>query len=394
MDRLRFLGRGSAFNPKEGNTSAYYIENKHLILLDCGETVYSDIVKVDLLKDIEKVDIFITHLHSDHVGSLSSLIYYLYYVKNIVPTVTFPIKKQLIDYLEASGNVEGIHYIINGASKYVENIEITPNKVSHYELFKDTETNRIVANSFISKSSIKNVFHSYGYYLKSPDKKIYYSGDSNEFNIDLEDIDIVYQDCALTDREDYPHLTFNQLCEKVKKEDRHKVKLMHIDNDDIFSLAFENGFEVVDLENEPSIYILKTISLHKKTEEDLIKEWKIRNIKYTKREVSYEDHLKYLKSWNEDKFGYNEEDNCYFNDLEVAKSYAIGNAGDMNDGGLYDYVVILKTALDRTYAMTNCKEAYLFKFNYNTCLYEPVEFNDSEEGRLIVKKLNISWLFE
>ena len=37
---LKFLGRGSAFNTKEGNTSAYYItKNNNLILFDCGSTV-------------------------------------------------------------------------------------------------------------------------------------------------------------------------------------------------------------------------------------------------------------------------------------------------------------------------------------------------------------------
>ena len=37
---LKFLGRGAAFNPKEGNTSAWFIENNELFLIDCGESVY------------------------------------------------------------------------------------------------------------------------------------------------------------------------------------------------------------------------------------------------------------------------------------------------------------------------------------------------------------------
>ena len=30
---LSFLGRGAAFNPKEGNNSAYFIENNQLFLI-------------------------------------------------------------------------------------------------------------------------------------------------------------------------------------------------------------------------------------------------------------------------------------------------------------------------------------------------------------------------
>ena len=38
---LRFLGRGAAFNPALGNTSAYVREGERLLLLDCGESVLS-----------------------------------------------------------------------------------------------------------------------------------------------------------------------------------------------------------------------------------------------------------------------------------------------------------------------------------------------------------------
>ena len=37
---LQFLDKGAAFNPKEGNNSAYFIENNQLFLIDCGESVF------------------------------------------------------------------------------------------------------------------------------------------------------------------------------------------------------------------------------------------------------------------------------------------------------------------------------------------------------------------
>ena len=394
MEKLKFLGMGCAFNPQKGNTSAYHIIDDHLILIDCGEGIFERIMNINLLKDIKEVDILITHLHSDHVGSLSSLIYYLYHVKKIVATITFPSKSNFDSFFIEQGNIENVHYKFNTKSKFIKDIEIIPNHTSHYELFRDVQTGEVISNPSEVITPIMNAFNSYGYYLKSPNKTIYYSGDSNEFNIDLSKVDLVYQDCSIVDIDPFPHFTFNKLCKAVKKEDRHKVYLMHIDSNDIFSLACENGFNVVSLEHRPSLYILKTISVREKTEDLLKKEWEIRNIKYPKTKVSYEDYLKFLEDWNDRYFEFSSEDNCYFKDLDTAKYYAKTNIADINDGGIYDYIAILKTDLETAYAMTNYDEAYLFKFNYKTNSYESIEFNDSKEGKFIIDKLGINYLFK
>ena len=47
---LLFLGRGAAFNPKEGNTSAYFLENNQLFLIDCGESVFERIINKKNIK--------------------------------------------------------------------------------------------------------------------------------------------------------------------------------------------------------------------------------------------------------------------------------------------------------------------------------------------------------
>ena len=76
---LNFLGRGSAFNINEGNTSAYFYSNGELFLIDCGESVFEKIIRNYLLDNIKAINILITHTHGDHVGSLGSLILYCFY---------------------------------------------------------------------------------------------------------------------------------------------------------------------------------------------------------------------------------------------------------------------------------------------------------------------------
>ena len=99
---LNFLGRGSAFNPKEGNTSAYFIENNELFLIDCGEDIFERIIKNNVLKDIEKINALITHTHSDHIGSLGSLIMYSYYIIKKKVNIILPSNAKYIENIKGS----------------------------------------------------------------------------------------------------------------------------------------------------------------------------------------------------------------------------------------------------------------------------------------------------
>ncbi|MEZ4684660.1 MAG: MBL fold metallo-hydrolase [Bacteroidia bacterium] len=69
---IRFLGTGGAFDAHLGNSAAWVELNGSKILLDCGHSVYGRLRKLGLA---DKIDyILLTHLHDDHVGSLSTTI--------------------------------------------------------------------------------------------------------------------------------------------------------------------------------------------------------------------------------------------------------------------------------------------------------------------------------
>jgi len=74
---ITFLGKDSGFGEK--NTSAYAIVNNRLLLIDCGYTVMSQLQSLDLLTKVDGIDVIITHMHVDHVGSLSQLALFSYY---------------------------------------------------------------------------------------------------------------------------------------------------------------------------------------------------------------------------------------------------------------------------------------------------------------------------
>ncbi len=73
---LSFIGCGSAFAVKNKNNSAFFIDKNTLNLFDCGETVFESIINKNILKGIKKVNIFLSHLHSDHCGSLGTFVFF------------------------------------------------------------------------------------------------------------------------------------------------------------------------------------------------------------------------------------------------------------------------------------------------------------------------------
>ena len=87
---LHFLGRGAAFYVEAGNTSAYLREGSRLLLLDCGESVFANLLRRGVLSGVTDITVALSHLHSDHCGSLGSLCHYCFYMLHIVPRFVLP----------------------------------------------------------------------------------------------------------------------------------------------------------------------------------------------------------------------------------------------------------------------------------------------------------------
>ncbi len=166
-------------------------------------------------------------MHSDHIGSLSSLIYYCYYIKHIIINVYFP-NNELIEFLAMQGNMEGIQYKFNilnlEESTAIGFIRIKPIAVNHVQLL-----------------------NCFGYLINLKGKLIWYSGDSSNICniIDEYEIDEFYQDTCLADYEGNPHTSLRILCENVPKTKRKFFYCMHIDCDELIEKAEKLGFNVV-----------------------------------------------------------------------------------------------------------------------------------------------------
>lgn len=77
--KITVLGSGSGLDASLGNTSLLLSNENHKMLIDCGYTVVPKLLELGLQDDIKSI--FISHLHSDHAGSLCALLEYNCFVK-------------------------------------------------------------------------------------------------------------------------------------------------------------------------------------------------------------------------------------------------------------------------------------------------------------------------
>ncbi len=108
---IQFVGTGGAFDVAQGNSAAIVRWQDKNILIDCGYTVYTALRAKNLVDTLDAV--LITHLHDDHAGSLSTLLYHRYFFTPDRPlTLLYPddaFRDVLLQYL---------HYAMQDASRY------------------------------------------------------------------------------------------------------------------------------------------------------------------------------------------------------------------------------------------------------------------------------------
>ncbi len=233
---LKFLGIGSAFATKLYNTSAFFIEDSKLFLIDCGETTFKQLFKQSFLKNINKMFVLFTHTHSDHIASLASLIKYCSSIRTklkiIVPSKdNNGLYKDILELL----NIFNIYSIYKDKISFLLDYE-TSNYFSSFESMKFLPTNHAPelekkCYSILFKTSLGNIFYS----ADSIDTKYIKKYLNNSLYK-------MYIDVTLT----LPtvHLDLNILDSIVPKEKRDKVYCMHFDSQECMNKAKKLGFNI------------------------------------------------------------------------------------------------------------------------------------------------------
>ena len=232
---LKFLGKGAAFYPVLGNTSAYFIYDKNLFLIDCGESVFKKVYEKDLFSEIDNIYVFITHTHSDHIGSLSSLILYCSHKIDIKTKIVIPKENK---YLDSIKNILDSMGVDKSDYEFVNDVDLD-NKFDVFDNIRYVETTHC------------DDMTSYSIIFEKDNGIIYYSGDTNELdtvksiiNGDKNIIKIYIETCS--ERLD-SHIYYEDLLEVIPKNLRDRVYCMHLDTLDLVDKLEENGFRIVEV---------------------------------------------------------------------------------------------------------------------------------------------------
>ncbi|MBQ9495498.1 MAG: MBL fold metallo-hydrolase [Treponema sp.] len=224
---IKFTGIGSAFNPAFGNTSAYFIKGETLVLLDCGETVFMRIQKLAASKRIKRIIVILTHMHSDHIGSLGTLISYCFYVMHKPVEVLYP-AKIVNRFLQSAGIREGQYTYYHAAPK-TWGFSVVPHKVFHVEGMA-----------------------CFGYEISLNNTTFYYSGDADDIPDKVlerflnNDIDVLFHETTL-DKNTKEHCPYTTLEQKIPFAERKRVYCMHLASSACITVLKKKGFQIPDV---------------------------------------------------------------------------------------------------------------------------------------------------
>ena len=173
--KIKQLGNGTAFEPKETNSSFLIDIDGNYILFDCGYNVFEELLDLHKANEINLNNlhiIFISHIDDDHIGSLKSLCYYLYFNFNITPMVIGNLEQQGISYLDDLTE--------NCAHNYYKDGEWFDH--NFVDLDYDFKINsHVLSGTGFSIKSIGETNHSklcYGLMVTGPESILYITGDT------------------------------------------------------------------------------------------------------------------------------------------------------------------------------------------------------------------------
>lgn len=228
---LIFTGTGSSHCIGLGNCCAHLWAGEDLLLIDCGEDTFSSPVLQQSIRQCQgNIYCIITHLHSDHVGSLATLCLYCKDTLHKTVRVCFPTNEA--SALLSLMGVPQTHFIESTSFplKLDNDLEVVPTKTSHVPWM-----------------------NCYGYFLHIDKACYYYSGDANCLSMHvltmLKDstLTMLYQDVTLNGDKGGPHLTLDELCSIVPDGPmRDRIVVMHFDSMECMKEAKRRHFCVAE----------------------------------------------------------------------------------------------------------------------------------------------------
>lgn len=221
--KLIFLGSGSAFTVGEGNYNSNILLHKdkaHNLLIDCGTDIRFSLF--DQGFDYTHInDVYISHLHADHVGGLEWLAFSCHF-NNPVLKPRLLISDLLVDDLW--------EHVLKGGLSSLQNEKANLNTYFNVEVFKNNQPfywESIIFNPLQVLHTLEHnkITPCFGLFFTINVTKILFTADIQFYPALMmsyyEAADIIFHDCQTKKRKSSAHSQYYQLKTlplKIKKK--------------------------------------------------------------------------------------------------------------------------------------------------------------------------------
>ena len=226
MIKLIFLGSGSAFTVGSDNYQSNILlidELDNKLLIDCGSDIRLSLYEANF-SYLDITDIYISHLHCDHVGGLEYIGFSTKFDSRCNKPNIYLSKDVAMDLWNKtlSGGMTSISGDLADLKTFFEINLIAANK---YFIWRN------IVFYLIRVFHVHNGYYlmpSYGLYFKVNDTKIFITTDT-QLNRDLldkyyENADIIFQDCETSEYPTHIHAHYEQL-NNLPKQIKNKMWL-------------------------------------------------------------------------------------------------------------------------------------------------------------------------
>jgi ribonuclease BN (tRNA processing enzyme) len=225
--KIIFVGTGSAFTLNNYQTNTVISRNGKNLLIDAGGDIRHSLKFSGMsYKDIDAI--YITHLHSDHLGGLESLAFCSYFdPKCEKPTLIG--NSELIREAWNSSLKGGLKSIQGKKTSLEDYFDVQMIKKNGKFFWEDIEF-RIVQSVHIMDEY--SIVPSYGLMITDPDsnKKIYYTGDTQfcpaQISCFYDQADLIIHDCETTPYKSGVHANYLDLI-TLPENTKKKMILQH-----------------------------------------------------------------------------------------------------------------------------------------------------------------------
>ncbi|MBQ8231434.1 MAG: ribonuclease Z [Lachnospiraceae bacterium] len=212
--KITFLGTSHGVPAEDRYCQSMLIETQNGgYIIDAGAPVMDCLLRIGY--DLKKLKaVFITHMHSDHV----------YYLFSLLTLASWYYKEMDFDvYVPEQAAIDGITHFLGVVSSSFPNDRVRLRLIEGCDVYQDEE---LKVTAFPTEHMGASKRPAYGYLLEAEGKKLYISGDLNGQKIDYQEfvneegVDTFVVECA--------HFPAEKLIDKLRDCKAKRVMPVHV----------------------------------------------------------------------------------------------------------------------------------------------------------------------